>query len=255
MLVKKAEMLPIECVVRGYLVGSGWKDYQATGTTSGAALLSYIPKIAGFVALVRVFGNVNYNGGLDSVTITRLGAAGEISHTDANGDFFFDAIDGSLLIMEAAVPSRPELIPMIRGVIAHDHIRPRVFYLLGPSDVTAASGLGLSFDPAKAIVEVDFRNAAIGGYGATLTRAGQVVTPGFGIVYDASGNPQAGQITATGGDGSTLLLGDLAPGDVAFGASVPAAATLPCQPRDAAPLPTMAGVVTWFDYECGTATD
>jgi phosphoribosylaminoimidazole-succinocarboxamide synthase len=31
MLVKKAEMLPVECVARGYLAGSGWKEYQATG--------------------------------------------------------------------------------------------------------------------------------------------------------------------------------------------------------------------------------
>jgi phosphoribosylaminoimidazole-succinocarboxamide synthase len=35
---KRLEMLPIECVVRGYLAGSGWKDYQATGSTSGHAL-------------------------------------------------------------------------------------------------------------------------------------------------------------------------------------------------------------------------
>jgi phosphoribosylaminoimidazole-succinocarboxamide synthase len=32
---KRLEMLPIECVVRGYLSGSGWKDYRATGSTSG----------------------------------------------------------------------------------------------------------------------------------------------------------------------------------------------------------------------------
>jgi len=32
------EMLPLECVVRGYITGSGWKDYQATGATSGRAL-------------------------------------------------------------------------------------------------------------------------------------------------------------------------------------------------------------------------
>jgi phosphoribosylaminoimidazole-succinocarboxamide synthase len=32
------EMLPLECVVRGYITGSGWKDYQATGATSGHAL-------------------------------------------------------------------------------------------------------------------------------------------------------------------------------------------------------------------------
>jgi len=38
MLVKALDMLPVECVVRGYLIGSGWRDYQATGATSGVAL-------------------------------------------------------------------------------------------------------------------------------------------------------------------------------------------------------------------------
>jgi phosphoribosylaminoimidazole-succinocarboxamide synthase len=36
--VRKLRMLPVECVVRGYITGSGWKDYQATGTVSGIAL-------------------------------------------------------------------------------------------------------------------------------------------------------------------------------------------------------------------------
>ena len=35
---RKLQMLPIECVVRGYLAGSGWKDYRATGATSGHTL-------------------------------------------------------------------------------------------------------------------------------------------------------------------------------------------------------------------------
>jgi phosphoribosylaminoimidazole-succinocarboxamide synthase len=35
---RRLRMLPIECVVRGYLAGSGWKDYQASGSTSGHAL-------------------------------------------------------------------------------------------------------------------------------------------------------------------------------------------------------------------------
>jgi phosphoribosylaminoimidazole-succinocarboxamide synthase len=35
---RRLEMLPIECVVRGYLSGSGWKDYLATGATSGHVL-------------------------------------------------------------------------------------------------------------------------------------------------------------------------------------------------------------------------
>jgi phosphoribosylaminoimidazole-succinocarboxamide synthase len=36
--VRRLEMLPVECVVRGYLSGSGWKDYQAGGTVSGVSL-------------------------------------------------------------------------------------------------------------------------------------------------------------------------------------------------------------------------
>jgi phosphoribosylaminoimidazole-succinocarboxamide synthase len=38
MVVKKLEMLPVECIVRGYLSGSGWKDYQRTGSVSGVKL-------------------------------------------------------------------------------------------------------------------------------------------------------------------------------------------------------------------------
>jgi phosphoribosylaminoimidazole-succinocarboxamide synthase len=38
MIVVKTEVLPIECVVRGYLVGSGWKDYRATGAVCGIKL-------------------------------------------------------------------------------------------------------------------------------------------------------------------------------------------------------------------------
>lgn len=38
MLVKRTEVFPVECVVRGYLEGSGWKDYQATGKVCGHEL-------------------------------------------------------------------------------------------------------------------------------------------------------------------------------------------------------------------------
>jgi phosphoribosylaminoimidazole-succinocarboxamide synthase len=38
LVVRKLSMLPVECVVRGYITGSGWKDYQATGAVSGIAL-------------------------------------------------------------------------------------------------------------------------------------------------------------------------------------------------------------------------
>ncbi len=38
MLVKRAAMFPVECVARGYLAGSGWKEYQASGTVCGIEL-------------------------------------------------------------------------------------------------------------------------------------------------------------------------------------------------------------------------
>jgi phosphoribosylaminoimidazole-succinocarboxamide synthase len=38
MLVRRARMIDIECVARGYLAGSGWKEYQASGTVCGIAL-------------------------------------------------------------------------------------------------------------------------------------------------------------------------------------------------------------------------
>ena len=38
MLVKKAQPLPVECIVRGYLAGSGWQEYRASGTVCGIQL-------------------------------------------------------------------------------------------------------------------------------------------------------------------------------------------------------------------------
>ena len=40
LIVRKAQVIPIECVVRGYLVGSGWKDYQKSGKVCGIQLRS-----------------------------------------------------------------------------------------------------------------------------------------------------------------------------------------------------------------------
>src|SRR5438128_11047855 len=43
---RRLQMLPIECVVRGYLAGSGWKDYTATGAVCGHALPSGLTESA-----------------------------------------------------------------------------------------------------------------------------------------------------------------------------------------------------------------
>ena len=48
MIVKKCEVVPIECVVRGYLVGSGWRDYQRTGAVCGIELPAELKNCAKF---------------------------------------------------------------------------------------------------------------------------------------------------------------------------------------------------------------
>ena len=48
MIVKKCEVLPVECVVRGYLVGSGWKDYQNCGSVCGIDLPAGLKNCAKF---------------------------------------------------------------------------------------------------------------------------------------------------------------------------------------------------------------
>ncbi len=45
-LVRKLEPIPVECVARGYLVGSGWKEYQADGTVCGIRLPEGLPESA-----------------------------------------------------------------------------------------------------------------------------------------------------------------------------------------------------------------
>lgn len=46
MLVRKTEVFPVECVVRGYLVGSGWKDYLRSGEVCGHKLPDNLPESA-----------------------------------------------------------------------------------------------------------------------------------------------------------------------------------------------------------------
>lgn len=205
------------------------------------------------VVLKRVSGHVDYQGPIANATVTVLSPTSMSTTSDSSGDFFFYLPLGAKAIIKVEAPN---LFPMIRGVVVSDPSRIRNFYLAGPPEQAAAQALGVSFDPAKGIVEVDFRNAAVGGYSAALTAAGGgAVTPGFGIALDGDGAPQLSMCTVAGGSGSTLLFGDVPASTISFAPILPDAGTLPCQPCDAPELPVQAGTVTWFDYECGTATD
>lgn len=203
--------------------------------------------------LRRVSGHVEHGGAVVGASVSLLSPTPMTTTTDQNGDFFFYAPQGSSAIVKVVAPNS---FPMIRGVVVNDPSRIRVFYLAGPAEEAAANALGFTLDSTKGIVEVDFRNASVGGYGVTMKDAnGNVIAPAFGVALDADGNPQSSMVTVAGGGGSTLLLGNVPPSTVGFTPHLPDGGVLPCTPCDAPSLPIEPGVVTWFDLECGTATD
>ena len=87
MLVKRAAMFPVECVARGYLAGSGWKEYQASGTVCGiplpAGLLdgSQLPEPIFTPATKSQDGSHDENISFEA-TVAALGAADAASLRD-----------------------------------------------------------------------------------------------------------------------------------------------------------------------------
>ena len=88
MLVRRAEMLPIECIVRGYLTGSAWKEYQRSGTMHGTALpeglleSSRLPEPVFTPSTKAVEGhdeNISFEAAVDLVGESLASAAREIS--------------------------------------------------------------------------------------------------------------------------------------------------------------------------------
>src|SRR5512147_1323901 len=78
MLVKKASVIPIECVARGYVAGSGWKDYQATQAVCGIKLPAGLKQCDKLPAAIFTPATKEESGHDINVsyeeTITRIGA-------------------------------------------------------------------------------------------------------------------------------------------------------------------------------------
>ena len=53
-VVRKLRMLPVECIVRGYITGSGWKDYQASGRVSGIELPAGLQESEQLLSLIHI---------------------------------------------------------------------------------------------------------------------------------------------------------------------------------------------------------
>jgi len=125
MLVKRAKMFPVECVARGYLAGSGWKDYRATGAVCGiplpAELLdgSRLPEPV-FTPATKSEGgahdeNVSFDqvaaqiGGDDAAELRRLTLAiynKAAAHAESRGliladtKFEFGRVDGHIILAD-----------------------------------------------------------------------------------------------------------------------------------------------------------
>ena len=125
MLVKRAKMFPVECVARGYLAGSGWKDYRATGAVCGiplpAELLdgSRLPEPV-FTPATKSEGgahdeNVSFDqvaaqiGGDDAAELRRLTLAiynKAAAHAESRGliladtKFEFGRVDGRIILAD-----------------------------------------------------------------------------------------------------------------------------------------------------------
>ncbi|MGQ9707886.1 MAG: phosphoribosylaminoimidazolesuccinocarboxamide synthase [bacterium] len=75
MLVRKAEPLPVECVVRGYLAGSSWDDYQRTGTVCGIKLpegLQQAEKLPEPIFTPSTKARTGHDENITEVEMTRL---------------------------------------------------------------------------------------------------------------------------------------------------------------------------------------
>lgn len=127
MLVKKAERLDAECVVRGYLAGSGWKEYQKTGAVCGHSLPKglkeaeklpepiFTPSTKAAVghdqnitreALTKIVGKESAKE-LEQISLALYRAAGTYMEKCglilADTKFEFGAIDGKIILIDEAV--------------------------------------------------------------------------------------------------------------------------------------------------------
>jgi len=73
MLVRRLKMLPVECVARGYLVGSGWKDYLATGSVCGHALPAGLPMSAKLDPPLFTPATKEEEGHDENISVARMG--------------------------------------------------------------------------------------------------------------------------------------------------------------------------------------
>jgi len=72
MLVKKTELIPVECVIRGYIIGSGWKDYQDTGSICGHKLPEGLQLAEKLEQPIFTPASKSFDGHDENITIAKM---------------------------------------------------------------------------------------------------------------------------------------------------------------------------------------
>jgi len=81
MLVKRAQIFPIECVIRGYISGSAWKEYHAHGTLAGETLPAGLVESARLVPAIFSPATKAVTGHDENITVDRMRAVVGDAHT------------------------------------------------------------------------------------------------------------------------------------------------------------------------------
>ncbi len=81
MLVKRAQIFPIECVIRGYISGSAWKEYHAHGTLAGETLPAGLRESAPLIPAIFSPATKAVTGHDENITVDRMRTAVGAGHT------------------------------------------------------------------------------------------------------------------------------------------------------------------------------
>jgi len=151
MLVKRAQMFPVECVVRGYLSGSGWKDYQTTGAVCGIRLPAglresdKLPEPIFTPASKSLDGEHDINISFDEM-IARIGAHTAERLRDLTLAIYKKASDYAEQRGLILADTKFEFGSSAEGIILADEVLTPDSSRFWPRDTYAPGGPQLSFD-------------------------------------------------------------------------------------------------------------
>ena len=150
MIVSRAEMFPVECVVRGYLSGSGWKDYKATGSVCGIKLPAdlresdRLPEPL-FTPAIKATSGHDENIPFEE-TVTRIGRPNAEKLRELSLALYKKASQHARLHGIILADSKFEFGVTPRGIVLADEVFTPDSSRFWPVDTYAPGGPQLSFD-------------------------------------------------------------------------------------------------------------